>query len=89
MPDIDSKILIGVFGLIAGVWGWLLKHCSNSRKHPCADNLVFKDVCRSERKRIDDCMESEIEERKERYKELKEDINNRFDRLEELIKNNR
>lgn len=67
---------MGLIALIAGVYGWLLKHLSNSKKHPCGDNLVYKDVCEANR----DCIEAKIDG-------LQKVIETRFDGLENLIKN--
>jgi len=78
MADIDNRILIGIFGLIAGIYGWLIKHLSNHKKHPCSDDIVYKDVCQAQR----DCIETSV-------KDLKEYSKERFDRIEELIKNER
>lgn len=72
--EFDNKILIGIFTLIAGVYTWLLRHI---KKHPCADELVFKDVCEANR----DCIETQIAG-------LKELLGQRFDNLEELVKKN-
>lgn len=73
----DNKVLIAIFTMISGVYIWLLKHLSNSKKHPNSDNLVFRDVCEANR----DCLEIKIDG-------LKELIEQRFDNLEKLVKNN-
>lgn len=85
----DNKILIGVFALIAGVYGWLLKHLS--KKHICQDDMdrlkdsvQFKDVCEAERRRLDDCIESEVKRSTERYEALEKSI----DELKQLVRNN-
>lgn len=77
MAEMDNKTLLAVFGLFVGVYGWLLKHLSNSKKHPCNDNLVYKDVCEANR----DCIETKIDG-------LQKLVEQRFDNLEDLIKNN-
>ena len=74
MADIDNKILLGITTMIVGVYGWLLKHLSNSKKHPCSDKLVYRDTCQANR----DCIEMKIDG-------LKELLENRFDNLEKLI----
>jgi len=75
--DNDWKVIAFVSTAIIGVYGWLIKHLSNSRKHPCADNLVFKDVCQAQR----DCIETSVSS-------LKELIEQRFDHLEKTINDN-
>lgn len=76
MAEMDNRVLIAIFGAISGVFGWLLKHLSNSKKHPCSDSLVYKDVCKANR----DCIEEKIDG-------LQKVIETRFDNLEELVKN--
>ena len=71
-------VIIGVFGAIIGVYIWVAKHISNSKKHPCGEKLVYKDVCEANR----DCIEGSIES-------LKELINTKFAHIEELIKSGR
>lgn len=85
----DIKIFGIVTVAIAGVYGWLLKHLSNTKKHPCKDDIVFKDVCESERKRLDDCIETVVKRSDERHKELKEDMKAEFAEVKELIRNGR
>lgn len=85
----DAKILIyaiiAVFGAIIGVYIFVFRHIGTRKKHACSDDLVFKDVCDERSKNLNDCIESEVKTRGERYAELKKDINDRFDRLEKLI----
>ena len=76
MAEMDNKVLIAIFAAIGGTYAWLLKHLSNSKKHPCCDNLVYKDVCEANR----DCIETKIDG-------LGQLIDQRFDHVEELIKN--
>lgn len=64
-----------VSAVIAGIYGWLLKHLSNAKKHPYADKIVYKDVCQAHR----DCIETSV-------KDLKDYTKERFDRIEELLK---
>jgi len=60
----------GLGGLITSAGGLLIKHISNSKKHPCKNDIVFRDVCESEKAGIRDCIEREIELSKERYETL-------------------
>lgn len=53
MADIDSKIILGIVGLITGVYGWLLRHLFNK--------VMFKDTCQANR----DCIEVKIDGLKE------------------------
>lgn len=75
MMEVDSKIIVVVIGLFTGVYGWLIKHLSNSKKHPCADDIVFEKTCDARR----DCIESSVKDLKEYNKE-------RFDRIEDMLK---
>lgn len=68
MAEMD-KYIIGVCGLFAAVYGWLLRHLFVK--------VQYKDVCQANR----DCIETQIAG-------LKELLEQRFDNLEELIKNN-
>jgi len=73
---------IGVFGAIIGIYVILLKHFW---KHPSADKIVSKDVCESEKHRIEDCIENEVKCSAERYELLTESIKE----LKGLIQNAR
>jgi len=85
--DNDWKIIGIVTAALAGVYGWLIKHMSNNTRHPSKENIVFKDVCESERRRIDDCIESAEKRTEQRFIEVKQDMKDGFGRLESLIKN--
>lgn len=76
MAEMDNKVLIAIFAAIGGTYAWLLKHLSNSRKHPSGDKLVYKDVCEANR----DCIETKIDG-------LSQLIEQRFDHIEEIMKN--
>lgn len=75
-------MIIGVFGAIIGVYIWVAKHISNSKKHPCSEKLVYKDVCESERKRIDDCIEGAARLASQRFESLEKSI----DELKQLLR---
>ena len=79
--------LIGIFGAIIGVYVWVARHITARKKHPCADNVVYRDVCESERRRIDDCIEGAERRTEQRFKEVKDDMRNGFNEVKELIKN--
>lgn len=86
---IDNRILLALTALIAGVYGWLIKHLSNSKKHPCADNLVYRDTCEQTVKRLEDCIEGQVKLETMRYEALTKRVDEGFADLKELIKNGR
>ena len=72
-------IIVGVLSsAIVGIYGLMYKHATRGNKHPCAENLVYEDTCEARR----DCIESSV-------KDLKEYSKERFDRIEDLIKDAR
>lgn len=75
MAEMDNKVIIAIFAPILGIFGWLLKHMSNPKKHPCSDDIVYKEVCEAKR----DCIEAKIDG-------LQKVIETRFDSLEDLLK---
>lgn len=86
----DTKLivaLIGIFGAIIGVYVWVARHIAARKKHPCSDDLVFRDVCESERRRIDDCLEGAERRTEQRFKEVKEDMKTGFTEVKDLIRN--
>ena len=94
----DAKIVIGlavpVFLAIIGVYVWVSKHIANGKKHVCKDDIerfkgavVYKDVCASERKRIEDCVEGEIKNVNLRLERIEKMIDREFDELKDLIMN--
>ena len=85
----------GLGALITSGGGLLIKHMTNSRKHPCADKLVFEDVCEERgksnelaHKHLKEGIDTAIARSKEQHDELKTDMRTGFDKLEVLIKNN-
>jgi len=88
MAEIDNKILIGLFSIIVGIYGWLIKHISNSKKHICKDDydrfkdsVQFKDVCQSKMEGMDNCFSGEI-------KRVEQVLGGKLDRIEGLIVKN-
>lgn len=75
MGDIDNKVVLGAVGLFAATYGWLLRHLFGKAQ--------FKDVCESERRRLDDCIEAEMKRNSERYTALEKKI----DRLTDIVLN--
>lgn len=84
--EVFWKVLIGaiiaIFAAIIGVYEALRKHTSSPKKHVCSDDVVFRDVCDSEKKRIEDCIEAT-------FKILTTKLDEGFKRVEGLIKNAR
>ena len=76
MAEINGRILIGIFGLITGIYGWLFKHLFGK--------VQFKDVCAAKHQGINDCLEAEEKRNTERYEVLVKSI----DELKQLVRNN-
>lgn len=83
-PRISIMLVVGAIPAISGcyvavygVYRYLGKHLHNPKKHPCSDDIVFKDVCKANR----DCIETKLDG-------MKELMEQRFDNLEELVRNN-
>jgi len=77
--------LLTVVGLVVGCYVWCSRHINNRRKHPCADDIVSKEVCKSERRRLEDCMEGGLKNVNTRITELKGDVKEGFKEVKELI----
>lgn len=80
----DVKILITVAAIIAPIivglfWG-LYTHSSNTDRHPAKKDIVFKDVCKPEMQRLEDCIEAKLDGFEKLMKQ-------RFDNLESLVRN--
>ena len=67
------------------VIGWIAKHITNSKKHPCKTDIVFKEVCESERRRIEDCVEGELKNLSARVTELRDDTKAGLTKIEQMI----
>jgi hypothetical protein len=80
MAEIDSKILLGIVGLITTVYGWLFKHLFGK--------VQFKDVCAAKHKGLEDCIEAEEKRNTERYEALDKKIDAGFKELKQLVRNN-
>ncbi len=87
--EIDSKIAIFASTVIVGVCGWVAKHITNSKKHPCKDDIVFKDVCDETQRRLEDCVESEAKLCQQRYESLTKQVDSGFAEVKQLIKEKR
>ena len=80
MAEIDSKILLGIAGLITTVYGWLFKHLFGK--------VQFKDTCAATHKGLDDCIEAEERRNTERYEALDKKIDKGFEEIKQLVRNN-
>ena len=79
----EVKLIALIVTPILGFIGWVTKHITNSQKHPCKKDIVFKDVCEAKQ----DCIESEIKNMNIRLDDIKADMKDGFGRVERLIKN--
>lgn len=77
MAEIESKILLGIVGLITTVYGWLFRYLFGK--------VQFKDTCVATHKGLDDCIEAEERRNRERYEALIKSI----DELKQLVRNAR
>lgn len=79
---LETIITGGLVGAgVMALFGFTLKHCVNGDRHPKKSDLVFKDVCTAERKRISESFDHVAT----RIAEMKSEHKERFDRLEALI----
>ena len=81
----DWKLIGPIIAAVVALFGWFLKHVTGDRKHPCADNLVYRDVCDERSKRIEHCLEGAIKRSEQQYQDLKTDMKDGFDRIEKKL----
>lgn len=81
-------------GMIVGVYVWASRHINQRDKHPCATDLVYRDVCEqvqkaasSERARNREEITEAHHLMTERFGELKTDMKEGFKEVKELIRN--
>jgi len=74
-------VLLPFVPVIVGLFWAFYKHCSNTSRHPDKKDIVFKEVCEPKMKFLEDCITKDVAA-------LKELMNQRFDSLERLVKNN-
>lgn len=86
--DNDTKIITAIIAALVGIYGWLLKHLSNTTKHPCKEDIVFRNVCDEKVKRLDDCIETQAKLSAERYETLTKKVDDGFDDLKRLVRAN-
>jgi len=75
--------IVAIFGAIIGVYIFLFRHVREPKKHPCSDDLVYKDVCQANQ----NCLEGEIKNVNSRLTELKTDLKDGFTEVKALIRN--
>ena len=91
----EPVMLIGsIVAVFLALSGWMAKHITNSRKHPNQEDLVFGDVCKERGKANDQShlhlkegIEKAIIHSNEQHIELKKDMKDGFNRVENLIRN--
>lgn len=92
MAEFDSRLAIGLFvalvSLISIVLGCFIRHVSKGRRHPCSDDIVYKDVCAEKTKGLNDCIEGAVNLMKIQYENLNTKVDKGFKDLKEFIKNN-
>lgn len=70
-----TAIITGVLViLIAGAITAVIIHISNEKKHPDADKIVFKDVCKAEMEGQQDCFEAKLDNVIKDVSEIKTDV---------------
>jgi hypothetical protein len=84
----DWRVIGPMIAALIGLYGFVLKHLSNTDRHAGQRDIVFRDVCKPQMDRladsvtkVEDCVEKDLGA-------LKELMEQRFDSLERLIKNN-
>lgn len=77
-----GTISAGLLGLI----GWVAKHITNSQKHPCKKDIVYKEVCAEKHKGFEDCVEREIKNLTKNFDDFKGDTHRHFKEVKDLIR---
>lgn len=77
----DVKIVALITVPMLSFIAWVTKHMTNSQKHPCKKDIVFKDVCEVKQ----DCIENEIKNVNNRLAELKTDMKEGFQEIKVLV----
>lgn len=92
-----TAIITGVaIVLLAGAIVAVIKHISNSDKHPCKKDVIFRDSCEPKMERLEDCIEGAIDRANTQYEnltdkvdELKKDLKDELLEVKNLIRNDR
>ena len=87
---------VSIGSLLAGITGcylFVMKHTSNSKKHPCKDALVYNDVCEERGKSNDqahvnlkESIEKAIQSSDEKHRESKVETKQIFDAMKTDMK---
>ena len=84
-----EKVFLWICGALTGVVITMIcgfiKHTSNTKKHPCKDDIVFRDVCEQRSGRLDDCIESEVKLANERYGILTKSLDRLTEKIDKLM----
>ena len=81
----DWILSLPIAGGIFALFGFTLKHSINGDRHPKKNDIVYKDVCKARR----DSIAESLNMLADRVGEFKDDSTKRFDRLENLINEQR
>jgi hypothetical protein len=71
----DWKIFGPILAALIALYGFILNHLRNPDGHPAKKDIVYRDVCDSKMKRIEDCIEGEIRVMTEQIKSLEKSTN--------------
>lgn len=89
---IDWVVWGSLMAALTTLFGYVLRHSTDSDKHPNKKDIVYKDVCNAEQERIadnlkaqSDSLRSHIDGAEGRYQELKRDLDKKLDRLEAML----
>lgn len=88
LAQITFEMIIGgvLLAVIpAGIIG-VTKHCTNEKKHPPADEIVFKDVCASAHKGLEGTIEAKFEGMDNRFADLKETTQRGLDEIKLILR---
>lgn len=91
MAENNWTIISIIATALVGIYTFFLKHVTchvnKTELNDFKKNVQFKDVCASERKRMEDCLESAMKLQTQRYESLEESIDEVKERLDKLINN--
>ena len=83
-----NEIITYVLGaIIVGTIFSITRHIINTDKHPCKKDIVYKDVCDTKHKGLDDCIEGKINSLDQKFEIMREDMKEGFRDVKQLIKN--
>jgi len=71
----DWKIIGPILAGLVGLYGFVLKHLSNTDRHTDKKDIVYKDVCKAERNRLEDCIEGTMNLLNERTASIEKAVN--------------